>query len=144
MDTALNNGPGPGKLLVVRGGTLSSNTAQTVGMPRRAAISKETTGAQHLWVGRVVGEPGMDSGPHHHGEAETCGFILSGTPRIYYGEEYAEFVDLEPGDFIYIGPFVPHIESNPHDTPVEFITARSPDNIVVNLDLAVDLSPHRS
>jgi uncharacterized RmlC-like cupin family protein len=122
-----------GEVYVVRAGQLSGNTAQTVGMPRRAAVSKETTGARNLWVGHVVGEPGMDSGPHHHGEAETAGFILAGRPRIYYGEDYKEYVDLAPGDFIYIGPFVPHIESNPSDEPVEFITARSPDNIVVNL-----------
>lgn len=126
-----------GRVVVVRAGQLSGDTAQTAGMPRRAAVSGGTTGAQQLWMGHVTGEPGMDSGPHHHGEAETAGFILKGNPRIYYGEEFGEYVDLAPGDFIYIGPYVPHIERNPSATdPVEFITARSPDNIVVNLDVA--------
>ena len=124
-----------GWVVVVRAGELSDETAQTFGMPRRAAVSEGTTGAQRLWMGHVTGEPGMDSGPHHHGEAETAGFILAGHPRIYYGDDFADYVDLAPGDFIYIGAYVPHIERNPSDTePVEFITARSPDNIVVNLE----------
>jgi uncharacterized RmlC-like cupin family protein len=86
-------------------------------------------------MGRVTGPPGMDSGPHHHGEAETGGYVLSGSARIYYGENYAEEVDLFPGDFIYVPGFIPHIETNLSKTePIEFVTCRFPGNIVVNLD----------
>jgi uncharacterized RmlC-like cupin family protein len=119
-------------IIVVRQGTLSDATAQTSGMPRRAAISP-ATGSRQLWMGRVTGQPGLNSGPHHHGEAETCGYVLSGSCRVYYGDDFAQYVDLEAGDFIYVAPFVPHIEANPHSEPCEFVTVRSPDNIVVNL-----------
>lgn len=39
------------------------------------------------------------------------------------------------GDFLRVPPFVPHIERNMSQTEtVEFLTARNPANIVVNLD----------
>ena len=121
---------------VVRDGAFNENTAQTAGLPRRAAVWPMATGGQTegLWVGRVTGEPGMDSGPHHHGESETVGYVLSGTFTLLYGDDYSEQVELSAGDFIYVPPFVPHIERNLSDQPVEFVTVRRPDNIVVNLD----------
>jgi uncharacterized RmlC-like cupin family protein len=123
------------EVIAIPADELSDDTAQTEGLPRLAGVSAETTGASSIWMGRPTGEPGMDSGPHHHGEAETAGYVLSGESRIYYGEAYDEYVDLGPGDFVYVPPFLPHVERNRSDTePVEFVTARSPDNIVVNLD----------
>jgi uncharacterized RmlC-like cupin family protein len=119
-------------VIVVRQGNLSDATAQTSGMPRRAAISPDH-GSSRLWMGKVTGQPGMNSGPHHHGEAETCGYVLSGSCRVYFGESLTAYVDLSAGDFIYVAPYVPHIEANPTNEPVEFITVRTPDNIVVNL-----------
>ncbi|MPZ60609.1 MAG: cupin domain-containing protein [Propionibacteriales bacterium] len=118
---------------VVRAGNLSEATAQTPGMTRRAGIDPSIS--RGLWVGRVATGPGFNSGVHHHGEAETVGHVLEGRARIRYGDGYKSFVDLDPGDFIYIGPYVPHIEENLSDTePLEFVTIRSPDNIVVNLE----------
>ncbi|HEV3486239.1 MAG TPA: cupin domain-containing protein [Vicinamibacterales bacterium] len=120
-------------ITLVRAGALSTDTAQTAGMPRAVAISDETSEAKNVWVGRVMGEPGMNSQPHHHGEAQSIGFVLSGSARLFYGEQFDSYVDLHAGDFIFIPPYLPHIESNPHDEPVEFITIRTPGNIVVNL-----------
>lgn len=121
---------------VVRNGDWSTATAQTAGLPRRAAIWPAETGGQSegVWVGRVTGEPGMDSGPHHHGEAETVGYVLSGRFVLLYGEDYTKQIELGPGDFIYVPPYLPHIERNLWDEPVEFVTVRRPDNIVINLD----------
>jgi uncharacterized RmlC-like cupin family protein len=115
---------------------LHDKTAQTPGMYRRAAIDAESVGSEKLWFGRVTCPPGLNSGPHHHGEAETAGHMLSGERiRIYFGENYQEFVDIEPGDYLFVPAYVPHIEVNMSDTEAaEFVTARSPANIVVNLD----------
>lgn len=122
-------------LVVVRAGDLSDATAQTVGLPRLEGVSPERTGSAGLWMGRVSGPPGMNSGPHHHGEAETGGYVLRGAARIFYGEDYGEVVDIFEGDFIYVPAFVPHIETNLSKTePIEFVTCRFPGNIVVNLD----------
>lgn len=56
---------------VVRAGELDSNTPQTPGMSRAAAITYARTGATKLWAGTVVVQPNAKTGPHHHGELET-------------------------------------------------------------------------
>ncbi|MFC6722913.1 cupin domain-containing protein [Halobium palmae] len=130
------------ELIAVHSEDRSEDTAQTDGLPRLAGIGPNATGTDDLWMGRVTGEPGEDSAPHHHGEAETGGYILSGNTRIFYGENYDECVDLEPGDFVYVPPFTPHVERNLNeDQPVEFVTVRTPANITENLTVDPDLPP---
>jgi uncharacterized RmlC-like cupin family protein len=120
---------------VIRAGEDSEQTAQSAGMARRAGIDRSSTGAERLWMGRVTGPPGMRSAPHHHGEAETGAYVLSGHCRVYYGEGLAEYVDAGPGDLIFVPANTPHIEANiSEDEPAEFIVVRSPSNIVVNLE----------
>jgi uncharacterized RmlC-like cupin family protein len=123
-----------GEIRVIRRGELSDSTAQSQGAVRLAGVHGGNSGAQRIWFGKVHNDPGMRSVPHHHGEAETAGYVLKGRARIYFGEGYREYVDLEEGDFVYVPPFLPHIEMNLSDTePLDFMTARTPDNIVVNL-----------
>ncbi|WP_216830287.1 cupin domain-containing protein [Alkalihalobacterium elongatum] len=118
------------RVSVVRGSNLTDLTNQTKNMPRKTAIQ-----ATNLWIGRVTGEPSKDSGAHHHGDAETAGFIISGTTRILYGDNYGKYEDFNPGDFLRVPTFLPHIERNVSASePVEFLTARNPKNIVVNLE----------
>jgi len=82
----------------------------------------------------VFNEPGYRSLPHHHGEAETGGYVLTGTARIYFGENYSEHVDMEEGDFVFVPPFMPHVEVNMSTTEeLVWLTTRTPENIVVNL-----------
>ena len=123
---------------IVRAGELDSNTPQTPGMTRAAAISYAQAGAQKLWAGTVVVEPNVKSGAHHHGELETVLYIVRGRARFRWGDNL-EFVDeAGPGDFIFVPPFVPHQEINARpDEPVEAVVVRSgQDPIVVNLDIA--------
>ena len=47
----------------------------------------------NIWKGSFIA-PGKDSGVHHHGESQSGGYILSGQMRIYFGENYEEFVEL--------------------------------------------------
>ena len=58
---------------IVRAGELDSNTPQTPGMTRAAAITHARTGADKLWAGTVVVEPAARTAAHHHGEVETIG-----------------------------------------------------------------------
>jgi uncharacterized RmlC-like cupin family protein len=123
---------------IVRAGELDSNTPQTPGMTRAAAISHASAGAQKLWAGTVVVEPNAKTGAHHHGELETVLYIVRGRARFRWGENL-EFADeAGPGDFIFVPPFVPHQEINAlPDQPVEAVVVRSgQDPIVVNLDIA--------
>jgi len=122
---------------IVRAGELDSNTPQTPGMTRAAAISHARTGASKLWAGTMLVQPDARTGPHHHGELETVLYVVRGRVRMRWGDRL-EFVDeAGPGDFIYVPPFVPHQEINAlRDEPCEAVAVRSgQEPIVVNLEM---------
>ena len=78
----------------------------------------------------------MVSGDHHHGEAETGIYIVSGHPVFVFLEDDEERrVETGPGDYIYVPPYVPHREENPSpDEEAVVVLARSTqEGIVVNL-----------
>lgn len=115
---------------------LSGDTTQTSGMKRLEAISGKTVGSQKLWMGETHVAPDTKSGDHHHGEAETAIYIVSGNPCFVFAEgEQERRVQTKPGDYIFVPPFVPHREENPSaDHPAVVVIARSTqEGIVVNL-----------
>ena len=58
--------------------------------------------------------PGMISGDHHHGEAETGIYVVRDHPVFVFPEDDAERrVQTGPGDYVYVPPCVPHREENP-------------------------------
>jgi uncharacterized RmlC-like cupin family protein len=122
---------------IVRGGELDSNTPQTPGMTRAAAITHAAAGAQKLWAGTVVVQPDAKTGAHHHGELETILYIVKGRARFRWGEKLEYVDEAGPGDFIYVPPYVPHQEINARrDEPVEAVVVRSgQEPVVVNLDI---------
>lgn len=123
------------KLTVQRKNELPMAPGQTTNARRYSGVSKENTEVKDLWFGRVVTGPGEVSDPHHHGEAETGGYVLKGHGFIRFGERYETVVYMEEGDFVYVPPFVPHIEGNLSRTEeLVWLTTRNPDNIVVNLE----------
>jgi len=122
------------RLKVIRAVELSEFTAQTQGAIRRSGVSRENSDASAIWLGKVHTPAGYASEAHHHGEAETAGYVLKGRAYILFGEGYRERVDLEEGDFIFVPPNTPHVEGNASDTDeLIWMTARTPDNVVVNL-----------
>ena len=118
---------------VVHGVQDPSTTTQTRGMVRRPGIDSNTAGAEKIWLGHVTCAPNTLGPPHHHGEAETAAYVLSGSIRVYFGEDFKEYIDAGPGDFIFVPANAPHIEGNVTDEPAEAVLSRGPDNIVVNL-----------
>jgi len=67
--------------------------------------------------------------------ASTGGYVLSGRARIYFGEKFEDYLDMEEGDWVFVPPFMPHIECNlDRNNPLTWMTTRTPENIVVNLD----------
>ena len=123
---------------IIRAGELDSNTPQTAGMTRAAAITQARVGASKLWAGTVIVHPNAKTGAHHHGEVETVLYVIRGRARMRWGESLEFVAEAGPGDFIYVPPFVPHQEINArHDEPVECVVVRSgQDPVVVNLDIA--------
>jgi uncharacterized RmlC-like cupin family protein len=120
--------------VVTQKGHEYGDTGQSGGAVRVSGVSKQHTPATRIWFGKVSNEPGYRSLPHHHGEAETGGYVLSGIARIYYGENYSEYVDMKEGDFVFVPPYMPHVEVNMSTTEeLWWLTTRTPENIVVNL-----------
>ena len=61
----------PDKLVIISPDERAVNPdEQTSGMRRESGVTPETTGSESLWSGYVTTPGGMDSGAHHHGDAE--------------------------------------------------------------------------
>lgn len=128
---------------VVPGDSLDTDTPQTPGMNRAAAITYARAGAEKLWAGAVTIHPGAKTGAHHHGEIESVIYVVRGRARMRWGERLEYAAEAGPGDFIFVPPFVPHQEINASDgEPLECVLVRSgQDPIVVNLDIAAVETP---
>ena len=122
---------------VIPGGQLDSNTPQTPGMKRAAAISNARVGAEKLWAGTVVIEPNAKTGAHHHGHVESVIYIVKGKARMRWGDKLEYVAEAGPGDFIYVPPYVPHQEINAlPGEPLDCVLVRSGQiPVVVNLDI---------
>jgi uncharacterized RmlC-like cupin family protein len=122
---------------VIPSDSLDSNTAQTPGMNRAAAINAARVGAQKIWAGTVHIHPGAKTGAHHHGELESVIYVLSGRARMRWGERLEFVAEAGPGDFIFVPPFVPHQEINASsDETLACVLLRSGNEaVVVNLDI---------
>lgn len=120
--------------VVTRAGEEDTGTSQSGGAVRISGVSIQHTPATKIWYGQVSNVPGYRSLPHHHAEAETGGYVLSGHGRIYFGENYKEYSDMTAGDWVFVPPFMPHVEANMSVTEdLVWITTRTPENLVVNL-----------
>ncbi|QLL06905.1 cupin domain-containing protein [Mycobacterium vicinigordonae] len=120
----------------VKASELSSDTAQTAGLQRFAAISGMSVGASKIWMGETYVQPDTASDNHHHGDSETAIYVRSGNPEFVFHDGVQEVrIKTQPGDYIFVPPLVPHREENPDPTtPAEVVIARSSQEaIVVNL-----------
>ena len=123
-------------LVQVLVGTLSGSTAETPGMTRLEAISGKTVGAEKLWMGETHVAPSTNSGDHHHGEAETAIYVVSGALASCSSRTAKEkILQTSPGDYVFVPPYTPHREENPSpEEPAVVVIARTTqEGIVVNL-----------
>jgi uncharacterized RmlC-like cupin family protein len=128
---------------VVKNGELDTNTPQTQGMNRAAAITAARVGAEKLWAGTVVIHAKAKTGAHHHGPVESVIYVVSGKARMRWGDALEYVAEAGPGDFIYVPPFVPHQEINASDDEaLSCVLVRSgQEPVVVNLDIPVVEKP---
>ena len=128
---------------IIPSNRLDTNTLQTPGMTRAAAINQAMAGAKKLWAGSVNIHPNAKTAPHHHGELESVIYIVSGRARMRWGERLEFVAEAGPGDFIFVPPFVPHQEINANaDEPLTCVVVRSDQEpVVVNLDIPAVETP---
>ena len=122
---------------VIPAGALDTNTAQTPGMNRAAAINFARAGAQKIWAGTVHIHANAKTGAHHHGALESVIYVLKGRARMRWGNHLEFVAEAGPGDFIFVPPYVPHQEINASATEVlECVLVRSDgEAVAVNLDI---------
>ena len=94
-----------------------ADTDSAPGIRREEAFAKPG-----LWAGRSTTEPGVTSGWHHHGDAHTVVYVLSGTVVIEFGEER---VEASEGEFLVIPGGLVHRESTPPDGPSKSVVIRT-------------------
>ena len=116
---------------------LDLNTPQTPGMTCAAAINLAKAGATKLWAGTVSVQPDAKTGAHHHGHLESIIYVVKGRARMRWGERLEFVAEADPGDFIFVPPYVPHQEINARtDETLECVLVRSDQEpVVVNLDI---------
>jgi uncharacterized RmlC-like cupin family protein len=122
---------------VVRAEEFDTNTPQTPGMDRAAAINFAKAGAQKLWAGTVTIHADAKTGAHHHGALESVIYVVRGKARMRWGDRLEFVAEAGPGDFIFVPPYVPHQEINASTAePLECVLVRSDQEaVVVNLDI---------
>jgi len=122
---------------VIPADQLDSNTAQTPGMSRAAAINFARVGAQKIWAGTVTIHPNAKTGAHHHGHVESVIYVVKGRARMRWGDALEYTAEAGPGDFIYVPPYVPHQEINAlAGEDLECVLLRSDQEpVVVNLEI---------
>jgi uncharacterized RmlC-like cupin family protein len=111
--------------------------AASGGMRREAAVSRAIVGAERIWLGYVELDGGDVSAAHHHGEAESAIYIISGRAR-FLTEQGTH--DATAGDVVWVPPHVVHVEVNRDAAePVRMIVARSTqETLVFNVDMPTD------
>ena len=123
---------------VIPANSLDTNTPQTPGMNRAAAINFARAGAQKIWAGTVTIHPNAKTGAHHHGALESVIYVVKGRARMRWGERLEYVAEAGPGDFIFVPPYVPHQEINASTAePLECVLVRS-DNEAVVVNLQID------
>jgi uncharacterized RmlC-like cupin family protein len=125
--------PGQARVVeVVKPLQFDDHTPQTSGMRRLAAISHDLVGSQGLWAGVMLAEPNTASSVHHHGTLETVVYVLSGQSKVRWGSRLEHETDLEPGDFVFVPPYMPHQEINPSPTQAtQWVVVRNGQEAIV-------------
>ena len=128
---------------VIKGDQLDTNTAQSPGMNRAAAIDLARVGAQKIWAGTVNIHANAKTGAHHHGALESVIYVVKGKARMRWGDKLEFVAEAEAGDFIFVPPYVPHQEINAStDEILECVLVRSGNEaVVVNLDIEAAEQP---
>ena len=122
---------------VARGASLAGIMRDPSGTGRASVFDFSGAGGRRTWIGNVTVPPLAKSGAHHHGRHEVAIYIVKGRLEIRWGERLEFAADVDPGDFVYFSPFVPHQEFNADERKsVELVAIRSDnETIAVPLDV---------
>src|SRR5260221_7865778 len=86
------------------------------GLTYFAGISAESAGARGICLHLLTFPPGGRAKAHLHENHETAIYVISGEAEMWYGENFAEYLVVKAGEFLYIPAGMPHLPSNPSQT----------------------------
>jgi uncharacterized RmlC-like cupin family protein len=104
-------------------------------------ISKETVGANAVFVGQVTIPPGERTRAHIHEHHESAFYMLSGEDvELWTGERLEHCERANAGDYLFIPANVPHVAVNRSEqNPAVFIGVRNEptaqESVVMRPDL---------
>jgi uncharacterized RmlC-like cupin family protein len=79
-------------------------------------IAAQNTGAQGICMHLLTIPPGGRAKAHLHENHETAIYVLQGKGGMWYGENLAEHLTVEAGEYLYIPAGMPHLPYNPSQT----------------------------
>lgn len=122
------------RISVISPSSFDSNTLQTAGSQRAAAISPSQGIKSAMWGGVFAVDPGVSTGVHHHGEQETIAYMLEGKCLVRWGDRGEFSAVARQGDFIHVPAWLLHMEVNTSASKIfRWLVVRStPTPIVVN------------
>ena len=102
-------------------------------------VSRQSSGAENIYMGVFSVPPGARSRPHYHANCESAVYMLSGRLEVRWGDSLEETVEIGPRDMVYVPPRETHILRNLSDSePAEYVVARnSPTEDSVEVPWAV-------
>ena len=103
-------------------------------------VSAELVGSKAIHLQTLVIPPGAMERAHKHSDHETAIFTISGTSRVWWGDDLQHHDEAGKGSFIYIAPDVPHMPYNPSETEsCVVVIARTDPNEQESVTLLPDL-----
>src|SRR5258708_21517336 len=81
-----------------------------------AGLSAQSVGSQGICMHLLTIPPGGRAKAHLHENHETAIYVISGEAEMWYGENFAEYLVVKAGEFLYIPAGMPHLPSNPSQT----------------------------
>lgn len=130
----------------VRAHSIQSAMSGPTGTGRATAFDFAGTGGRETWIGAVTLHPRAKTGAHHHGRHEVAVYVVKGHGQIRWGDRLEFASEINPGDFVYFAPYVPHQELNlSNDDALEFVVVRSDnEKVAVDLDIVPAEQPGKS
>ena len=119
--------------LITRKGR-NTHTAQSGGLALMTGVGPQRTPRPGCGSARPATRPDSVLCRIITARPKPAPIFLSGRARIYFGDDFQDYVDMAAGDFMYVPPFLPHLEANMSTTEeLWWLACRTPENIVVNL-----------
>ncbi len=105
------------------------------GEPTPGITREQAFAVDGMWAGHASTDAGAMSGWHHHGDYDSCIYVVSGMLRMESGPGGKLVADAAEGDFVFVPKGAIHREGNPGDAESHLVVVRAGEGpAVINVD----------